>query len=560
MTGSRSLSQTGIHLFLLGATILLVNVNSLFFDFCIDDFRLFVDNPFVHSLRNIPLVFSRKYFALANEFSYRPVETLSYFLDYALFGLRPAGYHVHNLVLELLNGWLVYGFIRLATGNLSVALLAGLIFAVHPAHSETVSAVSYRNDPQVLLFGLLSLCLYVRARRKGTGLHWSLLCLIPAFLAKESAVTFAGFVLLYEYTFGGQPLRESLRRSLSFFLLTAVFVAARFSVLRAPVEHYLETITERLQIVPRVMFMELRQLFLPFPLYGYYQFAIQNGPSSAAWLLLLYLGVGVIYLVYLLCFIRGPRTVFQRYALFSFGWVLLGLIPVSNIYPLAWPYVEKYIYIPSVGVCLFYGYLAWRYLERRAQEAKPSRLVVLSLLVLAGLYSAEHNYTWSNELNYWATASRRSINPLVCYSLGAALMREGENAAAEYWFQRAIEEHPRVFKQRAFRNIVPLAYCNLGALHLDRGEPGRARGFFARALELKPDLLPAAVGVAVSAFRAGDRQAARRACSRVLRLDPGNRFCRRLVEMEGTGPEPSLSTPRAGAGGSRPGAQDGGEQ
>jgi len=518
------------HLVLIAVAAVAVNANTLSFRFCLDDFRLFVRNPFVHDLKNLPQVFSADYFRLSDEFSYRPVETISYFLDYALFGLDPRGYHAHNLLLETAACLLLYWFLRLATGNAAVALLSTLFFAVHPVHSEPVSAICYRNDPQVLVFSLLALCLHVRNRRIAAAL-----CAVPALLAKESALTLPVFAVLYEYLLAKRTALAAVKRSWPLLLITAAYAVARFTWLKAPSEHYLETAAERLQIAPRTILLALRHLVFPYPLRAYYHFSLW--PGHLLWVtILLWLVVIAIYAGYGLLLLRAARAApppghGKNLVLFGTGWVLASLVPVSNLYPLAWPYVEKYLYIPSVGVCLLAGFLAWNYLERKRRlgQTRTARIILAALLLLLGTYSAAHNYAWSGELNYWSVAARTAPDPLVSYSLGTALQQRGRYDEAERWLRRAVHDHPHLFKHQAFSNLVPLAWCNLGALYLDRGRPEEASRYFRHALELRPDLLPAAVGAAVSAYRRGDLAAARAACRRVLELDPGNHFCRQML-------------------------------
>lgn len=73
--------------------------------------------------------------------SYRPITVITFRLNYYLHGLEPFGYHVGNVILHCIASglfafvcWRVV-FIRYG----GAALLAGLLFAVHPVHTEAVS-------------------------------------------------------------------------------------------------------------------------------------------------------------------------------------------------------------------------------------------------------------------------------------------------------------------------------------------------------------------------------------------------------------------------------------
>ncbi|MFN3533536.1 MAG: tetratricopeptide repeat protein, partial [Candidatus Brocadia sp.] len=140
--------------------------NSLHSGFVYDDIGVIEENYFIRSLHNIPKIFSKDYFHLSSELSYRPVVTLSYFADYAVWHLNPFGYHLTNIVLHTINSILLYALLVHLTRMRSVALLSAIIFSIHPCVTEAVNAISYREDIFVALFSLLScLCLIKSTQR-----------------------------------------------------------------------------------------------------------------------------------------------------------------------------------------------------------------------------------------------------------------------------------------------------------------------------------------------------------------------------------------------------------
>uniref|UniRef100_A0A3B5BA22 dolichyl-phosphate-mannose--protein mannosyltransferase n=1 Tax=Stegastes partitus TaxID=144197 RepID=A0A3B5BA22_9TELE len=94
--------------------------------------------------------------------SFRPLCTLSFRLNYTLHALRPWGYHLLNVLLHGLVTALVTAFSRPLLGGGLWSLLAGLLFASHPVHTEAVAGVVGRADVGAALFFLLSLLCYVR--------------------------------------------------------------------------------------------------------------------------------------------------------------------------------------------------------------------------------------------------------------------------------------------------------------------------------------------------------------------------------------------------------------
>jgi len=144
-----------------------VFLNSLQSGFVYDDIGVIEDNYFIRTLHNIPKIFSKDYFHLSNELSYRPVVTLSYFADWAIWQLNPSGYHLTNVLLHAINGVLLYFLAFRLIRVRSVALLSAVLFSIHPCGTETVNAISYREDLFVVLFTLIScLCLIQSGRNR----------------------------------------------------------------------------------------------------------------------------------------------------------------------------------------------------------------------------------------------------------------------------------------------------------------------------------------------------------------------------------------------------------
>ncbi|MFA5090959.1 MAG: hypothetical protein WC510_08100, partial [Candidatus Omnitrophota bacterium] len=94
-----------------------IYANSLNGDFILDDQTLIVHNEYIKHIRSLPLLFTTQVFkssTLSMEATcnyYRPVQTLSFALDYFLFGLKPFGYHLTNVLMHSFTAFLVFLFI-----------------------------------------------------------------------------------------------------------------------------------------------------------------------------------------------------------------------------------------------------------------------------------------------------------------------------------------------------------------------------------------------------------------------------------------------------------------
>lgn len=117
---------------------------------------------------------------------YRPVISLSYTLEQQLFGARPLGYRVSNLVVHLLCIVLAWRWLRRRFGALSsgLSVLAVLPFLVHPSRVESAGWVSGRTD--LWMVALLLIAGELSARRApGWGVA---IAAALAVFCKETAV------------------------------------------------------------------------------------------------------------------------------------------------------------------------------------------------------------------------------------------------------------------------------------------------------------------------------------------------------------------------------------
>jgi protein O-mannosyl-transferase len=241
MTSFR-LSRTKASLLLILALTSLVYAGSLKNGFVLDDAVLIVQNDFIKSWGNFPKIFGNEYLtAISNwsdhqklsgsgEVTYRPLVTMTYFLDYYFWKLNPFGHHLTNLGLHLLSVLLMFFLARAISKNSSVALLASLLFALHPVNSEAVLVITNRKDMMAFLFYASAFLFFLKkdvenSARKGALLSYlSLFCFFLALFTKEMAMTLPAMLMLYDlfFVFRGDwaALRgQALKRYGAYFLV-----------------------------------------------------------------------------------------------------------------------------------------------------------------------------------------------------------------------------------------------------------------------------------------------------------------------------------------------------
>src|SRR3972149_3195809 len=192
---------------------ILLYLNTLPNTFVYDDAYVITENYFIKSWGNLPKLFTKDYLPLSGELSYRPVVTLTYFIDYAIWRLNPMGYHLTNVILHTVNVFLFYVFIKNIIRTHTLTILATLLFLSHPLLTETVNAVCYREDILASIFFLLSFIYFIKIciPFSGSGnltqqthtrlvLYYTVSCgsYCLALFSKEMAITLPILLVLFD--------------------------------------------------------------------------------------------------------------------------------------------------------------------------------------------------------------------------------------------------------------------------------------------------------------------------------------------------------------------------
>ncbi len=575
----------------------------------LDDGWAALDNPLIWKLGNAGRIFQELYGYAGDPTvrgPYRPLTTLSYALNWAVHGRWTPGFHVVNVALHALASLAVLavaGRLFVAAGKAAPgmetaeaglaqrqvrpALLAAVLFALHPCHVEAVATIFGRTEPLSALFALAALWLALGWRERRWHLPAAVLVLSAGVLSKEIALVTPGLFLLCALAVpagAGLAERPGLltaggRRA----ALQAAGVAAALSLSVIP---YLLGKGTNLAALPnarwfgdepgsavaltmsRVMGEYWRILAFPTFLGGDFAYAARlptlHAPTpgfwvaTLAWLAILALGA------WLLLARRAPL------AGAGILWTFAGLLPVMQIIPVGVLLAERLLYLPSVGFCLAAAALFERWTADRPQPAKgrkaPARpwwqapppvahaAVAVALGLLAGRTWAR-TLDWRTDETVWASELEKAPRDVVVNNnLAVALTRRGEFARARERLRVALEVSPGYWRawvnlgiaeqrmgdaaaaRRAYQRArqlapgFPDAPYWLGKLAREQGDLEAAAARFAEAVAVAPEQawLSHALGEALLAL--GRREEARAALERTLRLDPRDAEARRLLE------------------------------
>jgi hypothetical protein len=560
------------------------------FAFVYDDIWVVRNNPLLHSLARWPEILAAPW---QTHGLYRPLTSLTFAASWALGGGAPGGFHLVNLLLHALASVLV---LLLAERWLPrpAALAAALLFAVHPVHVEAVANVVGRAELLATIFTLAAGLLYLRhgdqVRTTGRA-HWAsalgtLGMLLLALASKESAFAAPALLLLLEWLREREAGRAFRPRRdpqwalwLAVVALTAAWLALRASILGGfagdqPAPGLAgSSLPERVVIMLPVMTEYLRLLLFPARLSADY--SPDFLPVSAAFGARAAVGLVLLAVCAWLAVLARRRAPVVTAGIL---WVGASLLIVANlIVPTGILLAERTLYLPSVGVCLVFGWLWGEAWARRPALAVAALAIVLlagtaRTVTRAGVWKdntvffhqlvqdapGSYRAAWvGGALAYLAGDStegdRRMLQGFRIYDGNGAMWRDFANAmekrrrwrqAADYHWAAFVadptlaQEASRAVAMgvlagqldtagvrlaRAERALPPSADLTLAASHLAlaRGDAERATALRRGVARAQPDSLRFWVLTAEAATQAGDCDALGEAIGRLERIEPG---------------------------------------
>jgi hypothetical protein len=202
-------------------------------EFVYDDHRFFADNANLGRVSILWRAFADPSCQTSDGTDaglWRPLRTLSFALDRALFGDGALGPHAVNLVLHATGAALVFLLLRRIGGGALAAFLGSLVFAFHPAQVECVAWVSSRGD--LIAFALVAAAIVLDLSGRG---RVAIALGAAALLAKEQAVVWPALAWIASRLAGRSTLDATKRAAVPACLVVA-FVLVRQVLLAEPTQ------------------------------------------------------------------------------------------------------------------------------------------------------------------------------------------------------------------------------------------------------------------------------------------------------------------------------------
>lgn len=360
----------------------------------------------------------------------------------------PLPFNLINLGFHVGCTWLVALLALNLSRRRSIAWLAGLLFAVHPIHSEAVSYTAGIGETQATFFALVALYAYVRSctatRTSIPGLLVTILAFAASLFTKESGAITVVLLLLVDFARGKDAPRAGVRLLVLGALLgvVAANIAIRLQVTGAlaPDAHVIsrldnplvkESFGARLATGPMLYVKALLLFLWPASLsadYSFNQLPIARSLAEPAAL--------VSFLLCGLLTVAGVVAL-KRWAALGFGLLafLFAFGPVSNIpVPIGTIFGERLLYLPSVGLCIALAVVLDRIgaaLGARNESLRAAaRGVFIVLVIVAGVRTANRNPFYASNAKLYSN------------------MPETAPESSRGYFQRAEYERGRPKKDR----------------------------------------------------------------------------------------------------------------
>lgn len=462
-----------------------------------DDTALILRDPLIRSWRLIPEGFNHFLFtdATASDF-YRPIQRLSYTLDYAAFAFRPGPYHLTSLLwhaaaaiaLLFLAEELLLALGVEARKRRFVAFFSALIWAIHPVNSSAVIYISGRADSLAAAFGFFGLYLVIRSLRamganKTLLLAGALAAFLLSVLSKETGLIFPALAIAF----------LALRRNWIDMWKTvavAVLVCATYFSLRLAAEHIPPPVLSTpapVLVKPIVMARAVAEYagLVLFPWNLHMERDVETHPTglgeaslrAASWRELQTL-LGIVLLAALIYWmVRAYRRNFAVFVCLTF--FVISYLPISGISALNATVAEHWLYLPGAFLLLAVILeIAMRFEGRLATRSTSSAATALLAiwLIFLGARTFIRTFDWKDQRTFFErTIAHGGDSARMLINLGGLESSEGKLEDAAVHFHAALQKKPE----------QPFAIINLAAVALKQNDFKLARELLERATKME---------------------------------------------------------------------------
>jgi len=492
-----------------------------------DDPTYIIENPLIRQLDwlHVKRIFSEFYFG-----NYQPLHIFSYAVEYHFFKLDPAGYHAVSMVMHTIATGLVCWFIFALTGNGLIAIIASLLFGVHPLHVESVAWAAERKDMLYAIFFLLSMIFYLKyvdEKEKMKFYFLAVAMFILSIFSKAMASSLPPVLILIDYFRARKFSMKLVWEKAPFFMIAIIMGIVSITAAESTdtISHdTVFTLFDRILFACFNLLAYTTKLLVPFNLSSFYPYPIKEAGSLPFY----YYLAPVVVAALLFLIIRSMKK--TRSVFFASGFFVACIFLVLQLLPVG-PTImsERYSYLPSVAFFYLIGVGVQELIERKKNLKVPAYIAIGCYAVYLAASTYQRCFVWRDSLTLWDNVLEQF--PKVSVALnnkGNVYGKEmGQLDVALENFNKSILYDP------TYEN----AYSNRGIVYCMKGKFDLAIQDFNKAIELKPKYLEALQNRGIAFAQTGQLDKAIADFTTVMSIDPSdlNAYVNRGVALTQSG-------------------------
>ncbi len=438
---------------------------------------------------------------------YNPITTLSFAVEYRIWGLKPGVYHANNVILHLICTLLVYLLLRQLGMNYFIAALTALLFGIHPMRVESVAWVTERKDVLYSMFFLLSTIAYVAYRKTKNLLYYfiSILVFILSLLSKIQAVSLPLALITIDLLMDKKFEWKLLLNKIPFLILSTITGIVGIYFLQQ--QGSLETGTvlpffQRIFIGTFSLLVYTIKAFVPYEMSAIYPI-----PDKISFFHYLSMPV-VLLLGYLIWKIKKWRIEIVAGSLFFIFNIMfmLQVIGAGQGY-----LADRFTYIPYLGLFFIIAFVLNSFISG-AFKTGVWAFVIIFMVILAGI-TIQRVKIWENSETLFTDVINKYPKVAVAHNNMGKYFRETnqyEKAIASY--TKSLEIDPKGY----------VTYSNRGKALFDKGRVDEALSDFNNCLAINPDYIEALSNRGAALASKNKFKEALVDLDKAIKLDPAN--------------------------------------
>ncbi|XP_062518575.1 protein O-mannosyl-transferase TMTC4-like [Corticium candelabrum] len=480
--------------------------------------------------------------------SYRPLTVLTFRWNFWMSGgLHPWGFHLTNILLHPVVSVLVMKICSLMMGRIKEcrseeevfpaawkSFVVGLLFAVHPVHTESIAGVVGRADLMSALCFFLSFWAFhqscygkkveydIESRPTSFSLNWIIVCVMLcglSMLFKEQGITAVGICFVYDVLVvckinvwkvlngllfvnhrddkdrqsDSKWIRSLVYRQCVMILSAVILLGIRFRIMGTgppkfqPVDNPASFSNSTFTRVATYNYIyAINGWLLLNPLWLCFDWSMGCIPlvenvSDVRLLPTLLFWVAMLAVIWTA--LVNDNTEFRQTIGIGLAFLVVPFLPASNLFfKVGFVVAERVLYIPVVGFCILITAGLSR-LSGLQKLRNAGIFIFISLVLVFSLRSVQRSAEWRNETDLFTRGVFVCpLNAKVHYNIGKVMSEKGgKDDVALAAYREAVRLHPEYDQ----------AWNNLGNLLKDKGETEEAEHCLQNALDANPEFAAA---------------------------------------------------------------------